>query len=180
MHIKSLLLSVAATAFAVSALAEDAGSRSFYIAPGGFTSHGTSSLAAGVAWPLSWRYAAGGIGLSAQVEGVLSLWRAPQVTGERKNFVQVALLPVLRLHPGSSPFFAELGVGPSFTNDVYTSRRKTFSTRFNFYDMVGAGVALGANREHEIGVRLVHVSNAGIKHPNPGENFLLLRYAHSF
>jgi hypothetical protein len=31
-----------------------------------------------------------------------------------------------------------------------------------------------------VGLRLSHVSNAGIKEPNPGENFLQLRYARSF
>ena len=33
---------------------------------------------------------------------------------------------------------------------------------------------------HELALRLQHFSNAGIKHPNPGENFVQLRYAQGF
>ena len=155
--------------------------RSAFVMPGGFTAHGTSIVSAGVAWPLAWRYSMGGLALSSQVEALASVWHAPQTGGGYKNFVQVAAVPILRLRPGeNSPFFAEAGIGVSFTDDVYVSRRKTFSTRFNFYDTVGLGMNLGARREHEVGLRYTHISNAGIKHPNPGENFLQLRYAHSF
>jgi lipid A 3-O-deacylase len=63
----------------------------------------------------------------------------------------------------------------------YETPRKRFSTRWNFYDMVGVGHTYGGPQErHEVGLRLVHTSNAGIKNPNPGENFLQLRYAYRF
>jgi hypothetical protein len=180
MHKKSLLLA-AAMVVGTSAFGADGASRSFFIAPGGLMAHGTDSLTAGVGWPLAWRYSAQGVDFSAQMEGFASLWRAPQKVGGNKTFVQAGVLPVLRLRPGqASPVFAEAGIGLSFTDDVYTSRRKTFSTRFNFYDMLGVGMNFGAQRQHELGVRFVHISNAGIKKPNPGENFVLLRYAHSF
>jgi hypothetical protein len=38
----------------------------------------------------------------------------------------------------------------------------------------------GPRQEHELSLRLQHASNAGVKEPNPGVNFLLLRYAHAF
>lgn len=181
MEMKLLLVAAAFFAAGTDALAADGSSRSFYIAPGGLTAHGTSSLTAGVAWPLSWGHSWQGVSFGAQFEGMASILRAPQASGGRKNFVQLAVLPVLRARPGAaSAFFAEAGIGVSFTDDIYTSRRKTFSTRFNFYDMLGVGMNFGAQREHEVGVRFVHLSNAGIKHPNPGENFVLLRYAHGF
>jgi hypothetical protein len=44
----------------------------------------------------------------------------------------------------------------------------------------GAGAQLRPQRAHELSLRIQHSSNAGIKEPNPGENFLLLRYAHVF
>ena len=118
---------------------------------------------------------------TAHAEGFVSYWNAPQVAGSHKNFWQVGLVPVLRYRFGaSSPLFAEAGIGVTFMDDVYTSRRKTFATRFQFQDTLGIGMNLGAKREHEIGVRFSHFSNAGIKKPNPGENFTQLRYAHSF
>jgi lipid A 3-O-deacylase len=42
---------------------------------------------------------------------------------------------------------------------------------------VAIGRRFGASKEHEVMLRLQHFSNAGIKHPNPGEDFLQLRYA---
>ncbi len=47
-------------------------------------------------------------------------------------------------------------------------------------DHVGVGYAFGAARNDEIALRAEHFSNAGIKHPNPGQNFLELRYTHYF
>jgi hypothetical protein len=33
-------------------------------------------------------------------------------------------------------------------------------------------------RQRELVLRVEHFSNAGIKHPNPGENYVQLRYTH--
>ena len=48
------------------------------------------------------------------------------------------------------------------------------STSFEFGSHVGAGVRLGARGETRFGVALQHLSNAGIKEPNSGVNFVLL------
>ena len=40
--------------------------------------------------------------------------------------------------------------------------------------------SFGARGEHEVSLRLQHFSNAGIKHPNPGETFVRLRYVRRF
>jgi hypothetical protein len=58
--------------------------------------------------------------------------------------------------------------------------RKSFGSQWNFYDMMGIGHSFGAEHEHELAVRWVHVSNAGIKKPNPGQDFLQLRYVARF
>jgi lipid A 3-O-deacylase len=182
MQKRSLLLALAGTAFACAAHAADWTPGYFYVAPGGLTSHGTTSLTAGVAWAPFWKRTGAGGEWTAHAEGFVSWWNAPQVAGSHRNFWQAGLLPVLRYRfgNGSSPLFAEASIGATFMDDVYTSRRKTFSTRFQFQDTLGVGMSLGARREHEVGLRFSHFSNAGIKHPNPGENFVQLRYAHAF
>jgi len=63
---------------------------------------------------------------------------------------------------------------------VYRHSDKHFSTSFNFGDHVGVGYSFGAAKKNEIALRLEHFSNAGIKHPNPGQNFVELRYVHHF
>jgi len=76
--------------------------------------------------------------------------------------------------------FFEGGVGVTFTTNVYETDRKRFSTSFNFGDHLALGRNFGARREHELSLRFEHYSNAGIKHPNPGENFVQLRYLRRF
>ena len=51
----------------------------------------------------------------------------------------------------------------------------SFSTRFQFGDHLGVGVRRG---QYDIGLRLQHLSNAGLRNPNPGVNFLQLHLAY--
>ena len=92
------------------------------------------------------------------------------------------LTPTLRWRAdqGHSPWFVEAGIGLSYMTDRYITVRKEFSTSFNFASHLGVGYNFGERRRHEVQVRIEHASNAGIKHPNPGENFAQLRYAYHF
>jgi hypothetical protein len=49
-------------------------------------------------------------------------------------------------------------------------RPAPLGTAFQFGDMVGFGVGFGKNAATEVGMRFQHISNAGIKEPNPGTN----------
>lgn len=61
---------------------------------------------------------------------------------------------------------------------------KDFSTRFQFGELIGVGVAWGGNtgaaNETWVGLRFTHYSNAGIKKPNPGLEALQLVIGHRF
>jgi hypothetical protein len=118
---------------------------------------------------------------STSAELFVSGWSA-RSAGERESFIQLGLLPVLRYRfdRGRSDWFAEGGIGLSYLNELYRRDDQAFSTRFNFHDILGVGRSFGAHRAHELALRLVHVSNGGIKKPNPGENFIQLRYARQF
>jgi hypothetical protein len=59
-------------------------------------------------------------------------------------------------------------------------RRSRFSTRFNFGDHLAVGLRFGPRGEHGVALRLQHFSNGGIEKPNPGEDFLQLRYLREF
>jgi lipid A 3-O-deacylase len=114
-------------------------------------------------------------------EAYLSHWSARGDDG-RVSFTQVGVLPLLRYRfdQGRSPWFIEGGIGLSAMDRVYRTRSKEFSTTFNFVDVAGVGRSFGERRSQELSLRISHVSNAGIKHPNPGENLLQLRYARMF
>ena len=51
----------------------------------------------------------------------------------------------------------------------------SLSTRFQFGDHIGVGVRRG---HYDLGLRLQHLSNAGLRNPNPGINFVQLRVAY--
>jgi lipid A 3-O-deacylase len=139
------------------------------------------TLVAGATWQSDWErpFAAG----RAQIYWEMSFgrWEADRPTGRQSSawITQIGITPVIRWTPGGggSHWFAEAGIGANMLLPLYRSRDKRFSTAFNFGDHVAVGRRFGAAGEHELALRLQHFSNAGIKHPNPGENFLQLRYA---
>lgn len=78
------------------------------------------------------------------------------------------------------PWFVEGGIGLAYLNEPYRNASKEFGTQWNFSDHLGVGRSFGADRQHELGVYVKHVSNAGVRKPNPGETFAQLRYAYRF
>ena len=95
---------------------------------------------------------------------------------------QFGVTPVLRLYPHSwgGRWFVEGGIGANVLQPIYRSAGKRFSTAFNFGDHLAIGRRFGIDGRHELALRFQHFSNAGIKEPNPGENFLQLRYSWEF
>lgn len=116
--------------------------------------------------------------LTLAVDAYYSWWHADALPGERDRFSQIGLVPMLRwrFDEGRSPLFVEAGIGASYLVDGYRTRTKEFGSRWNFSDHLGVGFNFGAQRRHELGVYVKHVSNAGLANPNPGETFYLLRY----
>ena len=141
----------------------------------------TRNATVGAVWKWRWHPAWLGTELDGVTEAYISEWNSLTPTG-RRNFTQVGVVPLLRLPAAAagSRWYAEAGIGLSMTDPLFTTVDKQFSTRFNFIDIVGAGVKLGAYRSHEVGLRISHSSNGGIRKPNPGQNFLQLRYASAF
>jgi len=106
-----------------------------------------------------------------------------QWSGPISAVTDVSLTPVFRLEPSSpsalSPYL-EAAIGFHLVSDYRITGRRFFSTKFQFGDHVGAGVRFGNRHEHDVGLRLQHLSNGGLRRPNPGINFLQLRYQHHF
>ncbi|HWH84432.1 MAG TPA: acyloxyacyl hydrolase [Burkholderiaceae bacterium] len=148
----------------------------------GAASH-TTQLTVGAAWDAgeSWSFGPGRLGV--YVEASASAWSYPRADGGgRTDLLEIGLTPVLRyrLAHGESPWFIEAGIGATLTSRLYRTPSREFSTRFNFGDHLGVGLDFGPHREHEVALRFEHFSNAGISEPNPGENFVQLRYTLRF
>jgi lipid A 3-O-deacylase len=143
----------------------------------------THEVTTGLIWDWEPRWSVGAGVLTGYWELSVSGWSYPTPDGRKSaGLGQIGAVPTFRYgsDAASQPWFLELGVGLTATTTLYETRAKRFSTSFNFADHVAAGVALGKTRQHEVALRLQHFSNAGIKHPNPGENFWEIRYVHRF
>jgi lipid A 3-O-deacylase len=148
----------------------------------GIGDQSTRAYIAGVTWDWNWRRHFGFGTLSGYFDADFGRW-----TTDRNGvkgyawMTQVGLTPVLRLRPSAAAkWFAEIGVGANYILPLYRSGSKRFSTEFNFGDHVAIGRDFGSRDQHEVALRAEHFSNAGIEHPNPGENFAQLRYSYRF
>ncbi|WP_439329847.1 acyloxyacyl hydrolase [Comamonas guangdongensis] len=149
----------------------------------GTAEHGSDAATLGVTIPWkNWNYALGPGVVTGYWDVWGSRWSGDYQGSSRSNWV-VGAKPTFRWRAaqGQSPWFLEAGIGVSYaTNRRYVTDHKDFSTRFNFGSHIGVGYLFGEQQKNEISLRLEHYSNAGIKEPNPGENFLQLRFARHF
>jgi lipid A 3-O-deacylase len=142
----------------------------------GFGDQDTDAYLAGLTWTVPLQYMCDYGWVGAFVEGAFGRWRTEGRQESTAWPTQISATPTLRFYPSKmSPWFAELGVGANYIVPLFRSGHKRFSTEFNFGDHAAVGRAFGRS---EVSLRIEHFSNAGISHPNPGENFVQLRYAY--
>lgn len=150
---------------------------------GGWAEHSTDAATLGVTLPWgNWRSELLGHEVRGYWDIYASRWSYDGIAGGSSHATLVGVTPTFRLRPdnGRSAFFWEGGIGVTYMDKRYETIHKEFGTRYNFASHLGLGYSLGAQRQHEVMVRVQHLSNGGIKKPNPGENFVQLRYAYHF
>jgi len=132
-------------------------------------------------WNQNW-FATRGHHLSGYWDGNIAYWRANRwndVEDNRKNLAVIGLTPVFRWEADDKlGFYGEAGIGLSVFSHVYRNTHRQLSTAFEFADHVGVGYVF--QNKWDVGVRVQHYSNGGIKHPNGGVNLALLRVAYKF
>lgn len=132
------------------------------------------------AWPRTWQL--GGGQVRGHWDAWLGVWSGRDLQQQRFHTPALGMGPSLRWRgaQGTSPWFAEVGTGVMVTGKTLYNSGTRMGTRWNFISHLGLGMNLGAQRQHELSLRLHHASNAGLQRPNPGLNLLQLRYAHAF
>lgn len=70
------------------------------------------------------------------------------------------------------PVFVEVSVGATYISQTRWEIYHDLSSRLLFADRIGVGYSY---EKTEISLNFYHISNAGIKPPNPGADMLLLR-----
>jgi lipid A 3-O-deacylase len=112
----------------------------------------------------------------------LGEWHPHNPAGDNHDVTDFGLTPVWRLRPtqfyDTATPFVELAVGAHYISDHQIYHGRDMSTHFQFGDHAGIGLTLGEKHDWDIMARLQHLSNAGIKNPNPGMNFYQLRVTH--
>ena len=138
-----------------------------------------AAAALGASWDWDWHYDGTHARITGATQALIGDWRARD-PGD--DFTQVGITPMLRLwpHGWQRGWFLEGGIGANAITPHYENRGKRFSTVFQFGDLVGVGRRFGPAMEHEVVLRVAHYSNAGVRHPNSGENFLQLQYLRRF
>jgi lipid A 3-O-deacylase len=165
--------------------AQDAGTDAerwqIYMAAGQSVAHGSDSenVFVGIMVP---RHAPRPMGrgtLTTYWEAFGGQWRGPDRNAQEKSYSQIGALASVRLRYGNgmNPWFLDGGFGLTYLDGLYEKPGRVFSTRWNFLTRVGLGRTFGA---HELSLNVQHMSNAGLKKPNPGEDFVQVRYGYRF
>jgi len=102
-----------------------------------------------------------------------------KATTAKRNFTDIGFTPVFRFQRDDKKgFYGEAGVGVHLFSELYNNNGKQLSTAFQFGDHVGGGYVFANGLD--LGLKLQHFSNGGIKEPNGGQNFAVLRVAYHF
>lgn len=114
----------------------------------------------------------------------LGRWSGPLRPGQpRQSVWDLGFTPVFRLERAERTRvwpYVEAAVGFHLLSDYHINGSRSFSTRFQFGDHLGAGVRFGEGHQYDMSLRLQHLSNGGLARPNPGINFIQLRLARHF
>jgi opacity protein-like surface antigen len=139
---------------------------------------------AGLQWNLAPRFAFGADWhIGTYLEASFAYWDNDSRLRTNSSLVDIGLTPVLRLqptNPGAIAPFVEAGVGAHLFSETAVSTVRHFGTSFQFGSHIGAGLRFGPRHAYDISYRYQHLSNAGIKQPNNGINFQLLRFGYHF
>lgn len=112
----------------------------------------------------------------------IAQWRGNayrDVKGQHQNITVIGATPVFRFQRNDKKgYFAELGIGYHLFSELYNNDDNRLSTAFQFGDHIGAGYAF--QNGAEVTFKIQHYSNASIKRPNSGANFLMFKVATPF
>jgi lipid A 3-O-deacylase len=99
-----------------------------------------------------------------------------------ENIGEIGVTPIIRFIKGSGSVrpFVEAGAGVRLLSSPTISSTFSLGSAFQFADLAGVGVQFGGHQQYQAGYRFQHVSNGGIKEPNPGINFHQLYLQYNF
>lgn len=132
-------------------------------------------------WASHWRYPNG-----SQIGGYWDLslahWRGTRfrnIAGNTQHITSVGITPVFRFQDQTMKgFYAEAGIGIHYLSSLYNNNGNALSTKFQFGDHLGIGYVFENNLD--LALKIQHFSNGGMKNPNDGVNFAVVRVSYPF
>jgi hypothetical protein len=132
-------------------------------------------------WNAHW-LASNGRHLGGYWDANIAYWRGTDfkhMSDHNQNLAVIGITPVFRYQNDNKlGWYGEAGIGASLFSELYDNAGNHLSTAFEFADHVGVGYVL--DNKWDVSARIQHYSNGGIKHPNSGVNWLVLRVARPF
>lgn len=116
-------------------------------------------------------------GADPRLEIGAAVWRAQHDSIERQTIVGVTASPMLRWsldRMAAGQPFVDFGVGPRLWSGAQLGEDHRFGTALEFGTTLGLGLRRGG---YDVFMRIEHTSNAGIRQPNTGINFLQIGLA---
>ena len=132
-------------------------------------------------WDARW-FASNGRHLGGYWDLSASYWRGTayrNVPGQHQNLAVIGVTPVVRYQRDDKlGWYAEAGIGANLFSELYDNDGHQLSTAFQFGDHAGIGYVTPTN--WDFGLKIQHFSNASIKRPNGGANFLVVSARYRF
>ncbi|WP_137165356.1 acyloxyacyl hydrolase [Salinimonas lutimaris] len=111
-----------------------------------------------------------------------NFWEYGDQNTHTSNYA-VAISPVIVKHlttiADKYPVYLEAGIGASLVDDR-TFAGKDIGSHYQFEDRIGFIFSLDNKERHQVSVRYMHYSNAGLSNDNPGLDFITLSYIRNF
>lgn len=112
------------------------------------------------------------------LEGNFSYWYLYNNMKNEGKLLEIGLTPNFRLEPERSwswgRQYLEMGIGVHLLSETHIGKRH-LGSNLQFGTHGGFGVRFGGKEQYDLAWRIEHISNAGIREPNPGINFSMLR-----
>lgn len=129
----------------------------------------------------SW-FNSNGTHITGYWDASIGYWQGRQwnnVPGAHEGIGDIGFTPVFRFENTSKKgFYVEGGIGAHLLTKTYDNNDDHLSTAFQFGDHLGVGYVF--NNNWEVAVKAQHFSNGGIKKPNSGVDFLMMKVAYRY
>lgn len=126
------------------------------------------------AWPMR-----GSARIAGYWDMSLSHWKNRSKLKTNKEVFDIGLTPTLRLEGTESASlspYAEIGAGLHLLSHSSVSTLRRFGTSLQFSEHLGVGFRFGSRQQFDLSYRFEHISNGGLRPPNKGINYNLIRF----